>query len=97
MLIEDIIVCRLLLSYLLSKLDIKIELLSFEEITNQDKLHKFMDSMINAAGNMETPMSGNVLLNYLTTYPSLLLSKISSFVFMVDCLQALKHLTISEL
>ena len=40
---------------------------------NQDKLHKYMDSMMNAQENMVIQMYGNISLNYLITFPLQLL------------------------
>ena len=35
---------------------------------NQDKLHKYMDFMMNAQENMVIQMFGNISLNYLITF-----------------------------
>ncbi len=57
---QDIIVFRPSLYSSPSKLDTKTESPYSEEIINRDRLLKFMDFMINAVGNMATPMFGNV-------------------------------------
>ena len=43
---------------------------------NPGKLHKSMDSMMNACENMEMPMFGSILLIYLITYPLQLLLRV---------------------
>ena len=63
---------------------------------NQDKSLKSMDSMMNVAANTAIQMFGNVLLNSLISFPSLLLLKISSSAYMEVFLQALKLLITSE-
>ena len=35
---------------------------------SQDRLHRFMDFMMNVQGNMVIQMYGNILLNYLITF-----------------------------
>ena len=55
-----------------------------------------MVSMINAQENMVVLMSGSALLNYLTTFLLLLLSKISFSVYMVAYHLALKLWITSE-
>jgi hypothetical protein len=47
-----------------------------------DKLHKFMDFMMNVSENTEIQMYGKCLLNCLISYLSLQLFKIKYFVYM---------------
>ena len=49
---------------------------------NQGKLPKFMASTTSAAENMEIPLYGKLLRNFLITFPSLLLLRINSFACM---------------
>lgn len=59
---------------------------------NLDRLHKFMAFMMNVYANMAALQFGDIVLKYLIIYlfPLSLMEKY--FVFMVDYLQAFKHL-----